>query len=210
MQNNRFKLRRVTRLAAAMFLSCASLDIGCVAAAAATDPRLDMIAELQAAGPQPSLGDQANVFDRLVGAWEIRYAFFSKDGTTTQEVGAFGAGWVMDGRVMQCLYTIDPSAARKEKFIGTSLSYFDAKSQTWRLFFIDPESDAVIRVTGGAVGNDRIVFLTQETDGKISRSSFNDIRPDALVYRDEISRDGGKTWTLREEDQMKRRDSSAQ
>ncbi len=207
MQNGRFKLQQVTRLSVAVFLSYASLGVGGVAVAAATDPRLDMVAELQAAGAHPSLGDQANVFDRLVGAWEIGYAFISKDGATTQETGAFSAGWVMDGRVMQCLYTIDPSPTRKGKFIGTSLSYFDAKSQTWRLFFIDPENDAVIRVTGGAVGNDRIVLLTQETDGKIYRWSFNDIRPDAFVYRDEISRDGGSTWTLREEDHMKRRDA---
>jgi hypothetical protein len=205
MQNHRFTLQQATRLSVAVFLSCASLDVGGVAVAAETDPRLDMVAELQAAGPQPSLGDQANVFSRLVGAWDIGYAFFSKDGATTLATGAFSAGWVMDGRVMQCLYTIDPSATRKEKFIGTSLSYFDVKSQTWRLFFIDPENDAVIRVTGGAVGNDRIMFLTQETDGKTYRWSFNDIRPDAFVYRDEISRDGGNTWTLREEDHMKRR-----
>src|ERR1700678_3050685 len=188
MQNNRFKLEQVTRLSFAVFLACASLEGAAVAAA--TDPQSDMVAELQAAGPHPSLGDQANVFGRLVGTWEIKYAFLSKDGATTQATGAFSAGWVMDGRVMQCLYTIDPSATRKEKFIGTSLSYFDAKSQTWRLYFIDPENDAVIRVTGNAVGNDKIVFLTQETDGKIYRWSFNDIRPDAFVYRDEISRDG--------------------
>jgi hypothetical protein len=205
MQSNRFKLKQIARLSSVVFLSCASL--GGVAVAA--DPRFDMITELQAAGPQPSLGDQANVFGRLVGTWEIRYAFLSKDGATTQATGTFSAGWVMDGRVMQCLYTIDPSAARKEKFIGTSLSYFDAKSQTWRLFFIDPENDTVIRVTGGAV-NDRIVFLTQETDGKVYRWSFNDIRPDTFVYRDEISRDGGNTWTLREEDRMERRGPSPQ
>ena len=203
MQNHRFKLRQATRLSVAMFLACAGF--GSMAAAATTDPRLDMVAELQAAGPHPSLGDHANVFSRLVGAWQIKYAFLSNDGATTQATGAFSAGWVMDGHVMQCLYTIDPSATRKEKFIGTSLSYFDVKSQTWRLFFIDPENDAVIRVTGGAVGNDRIMFLTQETDGKTYRWSFNDIRPDTFVYRDEISRDGGNTWTLREEDHMKRR-----
>jgi hypothetical protein len=194
---------------AVMLLCCASLDVGSAAATgsgtASTDPRRDMIAALEAVGPAPSLGDQANVFGRLVGTWRIDYAFLSKDGTTSRSSGDFSVGWVMEGRVVQCLFTIDPSADRKEKYIGSSLNYFDAKSQTWRMVYVDPENDAVIRVTGGAAGNDRIVLLTQEAEGKVTRWSFNDIRPDSFVYRDEVSHDGGKTWRLQEEDHMTRR-----
>ena len=60
-------------------------------------------------------------------------------------------------------------------------------------------------LTGGAVGDDRIVLLSQNTDGKESRWSFDHIRPDSWIFRDEGSGDGGKTWRLREEDHMKRR-----
>jgi len=34
------------------------------------DLRRDMITALPAAGPHPSLGDQARVFDRFVGTWD--------------------------------------------------------------------------------------------------------------------------------------------
>ena len=71
--------------------------------------------------------------------------------------------------------------------------------------FIDPENDYVARFTGGAVGDDRIVLQSQDTDGKETRWSLNDIRPDSYVFRDEASSDGGKTWRLREEDHLKRR-----
>ena len=71
--------------------------------------------------------------------------------------------------------------------------------------FIDPENDHVARFTGGAAGDDRIVLHSQDTDGNETRWSFNDIRADSFVFRDEESRDGGKTWLLREEDHMKRR-----
>jgi len=49
------------------------------------------------------------------------------------------------------------------------------------------------------------VLLSQAKDGKQSRWSFNDIRPDSWVFRDEGTSDGGQTWRLREEDHMTRR-----
>ena len=112
---------------------------------------------------------------------------------------------VMDGRAIQNLFIIYPSAARKDRFIGTTLRYFDPKSGTWRVIFIDPENDSVARFSGGAVGDDRIVLHSEDTDGKETRWSFNDICSDSFVFRDEVSRDGGKTWWVREEDHMKRR-----
>jgi hypothetical protein len=171
----------------------------------ATDPRLDMVAGLQAMGPHPSLGKQAQVFGRFVGMWDGEYTEFSTDGKTTHSSGEWIFGWVMDGRAIQDLFIIHPSAARKERYIGTTLRYFEPKSGTWSVTFIDPENGAVATLTGGAVGDDRIVLHSQNTDDKETRWSFDDIRPESWVFRDEETRDGGKTWRLREEDHMKRR-----
>ena len=173
--------------------------------AAAADPRFDMVTALRAMGPHPSLGDQAKDFGRFVGTWDGEYNEFSKDGKTARSSGEWIFGWVMDGRAIQDLFIIHPSEAHKEGFIGTTLRYFDPKSRTWSVSFIDPEDDVVETLTGGAVGDDRIVLLSQNTDGKESRWSFEDIRPDSWVFRDERSSDGGKTWRLREVDHLKRR-----
>jgi hypothetical protein len=35
--------------------------------------RLDMVTALEAVGPHPSLGDQAKVFGRFVGTWDVKY-----------------------------------------------------------------------------------------------------------------------------------------
>jgi len=59
----------------------------------------------------------------------------------------------------------------------------------------------------GAVGDDRIELNSQDTQGKETRWSFNDIPPDSFVFRDEVSLDRGKTWRLREKDHLKRRGS---
>jgi hypothetical protein len=202
-------------LLASVFLVWTSLSIGDAAAtgsdttAAATDPRLDMVAALKALDPHPSLGDQAKVFGRFVGTWDGEYTEFSKDGKVSRSSGEWVFGWVMDGRAIQDLFVIHPSAARSERYMGTTLRYFDTKSGTWTVTFIDPENDAIETLTGGAVGADRIVLLSANADGKQRRWSLVDIRPDSWIFLDEASRDGGKTWRLREEDHMKRRGASA-
>jgi hypothetical protein len=210
MQKSTFTRWFVVCLLASVFLPCAVLGISIAGAteeagyAPATDPRLGMVAALKAMGPHPSLGDQAKVFGRFVGTWGGEYTEFSKDGKETRSSGEWIFGWVMDGRAIQDLFIIHPSAARKERFIGTTVRYFDPKSATWSVTFVDPENGAVETLTGGAVGDDRIVLLSQNTDGKETRWSFDDIRPDSWVFRDEETRDGGKTWRLREVDHMKR------
>jgi hypothetical protein len=196
---------------AAAALSCVSLGMEVAGAAGkadstpATDTRLDMVATLQAMGPHPSLGEQAKVFGRFVGVWDGDYTEFSKDGKTTRSSGEWVFGWVMDGRAIQDLFIIHPSAARSERYIGTTLRYFDPKSATWSVTFIDAEYGAVETLTGGAVGDDRIVLRSRDTVGRESRWSFDEIRADSWVFRDEVSSDGGKTWRLREEDHMTRR-----
>jgi hypothetical protein len=170
-----------------------------------SDARLDMVAALQAKGPHPSLGDQAKVFGRLVGTWDGEYTEFSKNGQETRSSGEWIFGWVMDGRAIQDLFIIHPSAARTERYIGTTLRYFDPKSGSWSVTFVDPENGAVETLTGGAVGDDRIVLLSHEEGGKGRRWSLEDIRPDSWVFRDEGTHDGGKTWRLLEVDHLKRR-----
>lgn len=173
--------------------------------APATDSRLDMATALQAMGPHPSLGDQAKVFGRFVGTWDVEYTDFSKDGKASHRSGELIVGWVMDGRAIQDLWIVNPSGARKEREVYTDLRYFDPKSGTWPATFIDPENVSVAKFTGGAVGDDRIVLDSQDFDGKDTRWSFNDIRPDSFVFRDEASSDGGKSWRLQSEYHMKRR-----
>ena len=171
----------------------------------AADPALDMVTALKARGPHPSLGAQAKVFGRLVGTWDVEYTDFKKDGKVTHRSGEFIVGWVMDGRAIQDVWIVDPSGARKDREVYTELRYYEPKSRTWPATFVDPEHASVTKFTGGAVGDDRIVLDTQEFDGKDTRWSFNDIRPGSLVYREEVSSDGGKTWTLQSEYRMKRR-----
>jgi hypothetical protein len=164
-----------------------------------------MITALQAREPHPSLGDHARVFGRLVGTWDVEYSDFLQDGKVNHRSGELIVGWVMDGRAIQDLWIVDPSAARQDREVYTDLRYFDPKSGTWPAIFIDPENASVATFTGGAVGGDRIVLESRDFGAKDTRWSFNDIRLDSFVFRDEASSDGGKTWRLQSEYHMKRR-----
>jgi hypothetical protein len=169
------------------------------------DPPLNLVAALEAPGPNPSLGDQAQVLDRMVGTWDVEYTDFAKDGKAIHRTGEFIVSWVMDGRAVQDLWIVDPSGKRKEREVYTTLHYFDAKSRTWHATFVDPEHGSIARFTGGPAGSDRFVIETADLGNQTNRWSFNDIRADSIVYRDEASNDGGKTWKLQSEYQMKRR-----
>jgi hypothetical protein len=173
--------------------------------APATDPRLDMVTALKALGPHPSLGDQAQVFGRLVGTWDVEYTDFEKDGKIIHRAGEFIVGWVLDGRAIQDFWIVYPSGKRKDRYVSTDLRYYDPKTGTWPSTFIDAEHASVAKFTGSAVGDDRIVLDTRDFGGTDTRWSINDIRPDSFVWREEESLDGGKSWRLLSEDHMKRR-----
>jgi len=171
----------------------------------APDPRFAMSTALRATGPHPSLADHASVLSRLVGTWDVEYMDISQDGKAIHRSGELLVGWVMDGRAIEDLWIVYPSGAGKEREVYADVRYFDPKCGTWPAIFIDPQIASVATFTGGAVGDDRIVLDSQDlVAGQTRRWSFNDIRYDSLVFRDDASTDGGKSWRLKSEYHMKR------
>ena len=174
------------------------------AAAQCADPRQDMIKSLGAPGPHSSLGDQAQVFDRLVGTWDCDYGFHLDDGSVRHKKGELLVGWVLDGRAVQDIFITYPAEGEKDRRMGTTIRFFDTTLKQWRIVFISPQFNYVVTVQGRSIG-DRIVLRGVDTDGAPIRWSFNDIKSDSFVWRGEKSHDGGKTWKLEEEHRMKRR-----
>ena len=184
------------------------VDPAPIPAARSLDPRRDMITALPASGPHPSLGAEAQVFDRLVGTWDCDYSFHADDGTVTRASGELRFGWIIDGHAMQDIWITYPKSPAEDRLIGTSVRFFDPKTRVWRVVFALPALGILTTVEGRAEG-DRIVLEGEVGEGSRRRWSFNDIRTDSFVWRGERSRDNGKTWRLVEEHQMKRRVSPA-
>ena len=193
-----------------MMLGCAVLLATQVTAqesppnAGTNDQRRDMIKALAASSPHPSLGEEARVFDRLVGTWDCDYSFHLDDGSVRHSKGELLLGWILDGRAVQDLFITYPGDGEKERRIGTTVRFFDTALKQWRVVFVGPQFNYLVTVQGGLEG-DRIVLRGVDIDGAPIRWSFNDIKADSFVWRGEKTRDGGKTWKMEEEHHMKRR-----
>lgn len=164
----------------------------------------EMIRSLAADHPHPSLGDQAQVFDRFVGTWNADYTHFTPDGAVMERIsGQVLFGWILNGRAIQDIWTWEPANGQGEVSAGTSIRFFDTAAGVWQVIWILPENGAVVTVRGGMVG-DRIVLEGENPDGSRRRWSFNDIGPDSFVWRGERSEDRGATWHRNAEYQMTR------
>jgi len=187
------------KLAAIGFVT---LAIGCAgemgAAPRESDPRHAMIETLPASGPHPSLGDQARVFDRLVGVWDCDYGFIAENGAVSHAPGELKFGWIIDGRAIQDIWISYPTKGASERGIGTSIRFFDSKTRMWRVVFVSPEYNALVTLEGGVEGN-RIVLRGVNDEGSRLRWSFNDIQADSFVWRGKKSRDGRNRCRLDEE-----------
>ena len=170
--------------------------------AASPDARRDMITTLAASHPHPSLGDEAQAFDRLVGTWDCDYSFHADDGTVSHATGELRFGWIIDGHALQDIWITYPKEPTEERLNGTSVRFYDLKPKLWRVVFVLPALGLLTTVEGRAEG-DRIVLTGEASDGSRRRWSFNDIRAESFVWRGEKSRDG--TWRLVEEHHMTRR-----
>ena len=159
---------------------------------------------LASSGPHPSLGDEAKTFDRFVGAWDAEFTSYRDGGKVYHRKGELHFGWVLDGRAIQDLWIAYPTAARKEREIGTTIRFFDASLKQWRIVFILPEFNYVVTLQGGREG-DRIVLRGVDPNGLPLRWTFSEITHDTFHWQGEKSYDGGKTWMLEEDHHMKRR-----
>lgn len=165
--------------------------------------REQMIRALGADGPHPSLGEQAQVFDRFVGTWNADYTNFAPDGAVLERsTGQVLFGWILDGRAVQDIWTWESGDA-SQAGSGTTIRYFDTAAGVWQVIWILPQSGLFLTLRGGMVG-DRIVLEGENADGSRRRWSFNDIGPDAFTWRGERSEDAGSTWHPNAEYRMTR------
>ena len=153
-----------------------------------------------------SLGDAAALFDRFVGTWEHDCVFTAADGSQTTISGEWHFGWILGGRVLQDVLFFYPKGERprdEELRGGTTLRLFDPKAREWQVSWFAALRGEVIHLRGGAEG-ERVVLRGLDVDGAALRWSFNDISNDSFRWLGETSSDGGATWRVEQEMQLKR------
>lgn len=164
----------------------------------------DLVTVLHAAGPAPERADALRLYGQFVGDWEADIVTYTPDGIRHQGQGEIHFGWVLEGRAIQDVWMIPRRKERRPdspampvagNWYGTTIRVFDPALNAWRIYWIDPATNAFYQQVGRKEGAD-IVQEGQTETGARSRWSFTEIMPDSFHWKGEASFDKGASWRL--------------
>ena len=156
---------------------------------------------LHSGSPDPGFAPRLELYAWLVGQWDMDVTTLPEDGTTHSGRGEIHAGWVLQGRAIQDVWTIPRLIDRKPgieqlpgagNWYGTTLRIYDANLDAWRISWSDPSTGFFTQQIGRAQGPD-IVQEGPDPRGGSMRWTFSEIRPDSFHWTAERAADG-KNW----------------
>jgi hypothetical protein len=155
---------------------------------------------LCAAGPAADRKGHMDLYDWLIGSWELDVVEFLEHGKQRRRSGEWHFSWVLEGRAIQDVWIVpkrgerDASRAVPElAYYGTTMRVYDPRIDAWHIRWTDPVAQAYLSQIGRRAGSD-IVQDGKDSLGKKRRWSFREIAPDSFLWRGEVSPDDGQTW----------------
>jgi hypothetical protein len=149
----------------------------------------------------PELADADDIFDFLIGSWDLEAVLYDPKGQTQRSRGEIHASWVLEGRAMQDLFIFPGRAdrasgapARGDRY-ATTIRTYDRTLQAWRVNFINPaasETSAQLIARRKGVG---IEMEGKLSDGTPIRWRYVTVEPTSFHYTAERLRDDD-TWQL--------------
>jgi hypothetical protein len=161
-------------------------------------------AVLHADGPAPDRAEKLALYGWLIGDWEADIIAYGAAGERHQGEGEIHVGWVLEGRAIQDVWMIPRRERRSPEappmpvagnWYGTTLRVYDPTIDAWRIYWIDPATNAFRQQIGRRRGAD-IVQEGKTESGALSRWSFTEITPDSFRWLGEASLDQGASWRL--------------
>ena len=145
--------------------------------------------------PLPCTAPEAKQFDFWLGEWKV--AWDASPGMPAG-TGVNRVARILDGCAIEENFRTDEA----DPLLGRSLSVWNPARKQWQQTWVDNQG-SYLDFTGGL--KDGRMSLSREGVGRdgrriVQRMTFEDVRPDALVWRWESSADGGhwKTdWLIR-------------
>jgi hypothetical protein len=162
------------------------------------------ITGLDAQGPFPELKEKLALFGQFVGDWQIvEDRYLADDGTWIKSRGELHVNWILEGRALQDTFMTFDEKTNKMIPDGTTLRFYDSKIDAWHVVWFSPMQRAIKTLIGRKVA-DEIVLERTTDEGHLVNWIFSEITSSSFRWHSEESRDDGKTWTLREEMQIRR------
>ena len=137
----------------------------------------------------PDLADADDLFDFMIGHWDIDAVLYGPDGQTQRSTGEVIASWVLEGRAMQDLFIF---ASR----YGTTIRTYDRALRAWRLRFINPMADETSAELIARREGQTIEMEGKLSDGTPIRWHIHSITPTSYHYSAEKLGSDGRTWQL--------------
>ena len=157
---------------------------------------------LLAEKPAPEHQDKLMLFGQFIGSWDFEGREVRDDGSKPTDKGEIHFQWVLQGRAVQDVWRETERSDADPKVFGTTLRFYEPKSDTWRNVWVEPVLGLTTILRGQKIG-DEIVLLGSTSDGSPVRWIFSDIKPDSFHWHGEKLR--GKDWSTYEELWARRR-----
>ena len=163
------------------------------------------IGGLHAGQPNPEFLEKLMLFGQFVGDWDIlEDRVLQPDGTWTTSRGMLHWGWILNGRAVQDVWRWIDEENGNVTSEGTTIRFYDETIDAWHSIWISPRQRAVKTFIARQIG-DEIVLEGKSSEGFSVKWIFSEIAPRSFRWRAEESRDDGKSWSLVEEMQIRRR-----
>ncbi|WP_035724566.1 hypothetical protein [Bradyrhizobium sp. ARR65] len=174
--------------------------------------QIDFAAVLHAQGPDPERAETLQLYGRFVGSWDAEITAHGADGISHQARGEIHFGWVLQGRAIQDVWMIPRLSERSTapvfpiagNWYGTTIRVYDPTIDAWRIYWIDPATNAFRQQIGRAQGPDIVQEGTTES-GVHTRWSFTEITTNSFHWLGEAKPAGSPDWRLVVEVRAQRR-----
>jgi GNAT superfamily N-acetyltransferase len=171
-----------------------------------------MLTVLSAQGPVAEYSSHLMLYGRFVGAWDGTVTVYRRDGTSRTESCEVYFDWVLEGRAIQDVWIAparkdraEPGRDGSKDMYGTTIRVYDPENDNWQITWIDPNTQGYGRMTGRQLGDDIVQEYVDE-DGVRWEWRFTDMTDESFRWLARESSDDGKSWQLRNEFDMRRRD----
>lgn len=139
---------------------------------------------LVANGPEPKYLNKLQLFGQFVGSWTFEGTEYHDDGTRSTDKGEIHCQWVLGGQAVQDVF-LETSRSDKDPLLyGTTVRFYDPKTDTWQVTWINPGA-GVVRTFTGRQAESEIVMEGKMGDGTPVRWIFSDIHPGSFHWRGE-------------------------
>lgn len=149
----------------------------------------------------PELADADDIFDFLIGSWDLEAVLYDATGQRQRSKGELHVSWVLEGRAIQDLFIFPRRADRVSGVpawgdrYATTIRTYDRTLQAWRLHFINPAApETSARLIARRKG-EGIEIDGELSDGTRVRWRYVTVAPTSFHYTAERLRENG-TWQL--------------